>query len=108
MSIYKHSQVGTLILWILGIAAAGILLNIFLNIASGSAIPVILVAIAVVLLACMLLFGTLTVEVAQDRIKLWFGPGLIRKEFRSSDILSAKAVRNRWFYGWGIRLTPHG
>jgi hypothetical protein len=24
------------------------------------------------------------------------------------EIRDARAVRNRWFYGWGIRLTPHG
>ena len=25
-----------------------------------------------------------------------------------SDIRDAKAVKNRWYYGWGIRLSPHG
>jgi len=56
----------------------------------------------------MLLFGSLTVEVWEDRIVLWFGPGVIRKRFDVKDVRRATAVRNRWYYGWGIRFTPHG
>ena len=41
-------------------------------------------------------------------MRLWFGPGLIHKTFAASDIREARIVRNRWFYGWGIRWTPHG
>ena len=35
-------------------------------------------------------------------------PGLIRRRIRIADIRSAAAVRNRWYYGWRLRLTPHG
>ena len=33
---------------------------------------------------------------------------MIRRAIRLFDIAEARAVRNRWWYGWGIRLTPHG
>jgi hypothetical protein len=32
---------------------------------------------------------------------------LIRRRFRVEDIHHARIVRNPWYYGWGIRLTPH-
>ena len=35
-------------------------------------------------------------------------PGLIRKRFPIGDIHGARIVQNKWYYGWGIRLTPHG
>jgi hypothetical protein len=56
----------------------------------------------------MAIFGTLTVDVSKDRVVVWFGPGLIRRTLPVADIRDARAVRNKWWYGWGIRLTPHG
>jgi len=37
-----------------------------------------------------------------------FGPGPIRKRVKLNEIESCKVVKNHWYYGWGIRLTPHG
>ncbi|MFC2014949.1 hypothetical protein ACFLUP_03040, partial [Chloroflexota bacterium] len=30
------------------------------------------------------------------------------KKFKLQDIKSCRAVRNFWYYGWGIRRTPYG
>lgn len=65
-------------------------------------------SVALLVLLALLLFESLTVGVTRDRLEVRFGPGLIRKSFRIADILEAHAIRNRWCYGWGIRLTPHG
>jgi len=72
--------------------------------------PFVLVpgAIALVCVICGLLFHSLTVQVSRDEILLTFGIGLIRKRFVVADIQSCAAVRNRWYYGWGVKLTPHG
>ncbi len=108
MRVYRHRQIGILILWALGLAV-GVASVILIPIASrGSAIATIPAVVLIVLAVFMLLFGALTVEVSQDRILLWFGPGLIRKEFSVRDIRRAAVARNPWYYGWGIRLTPHG
>ncbi|MFQ5742420.1 MAG: hypothetical protein ACE5HV_02395 [Acidobacteriota bacterium] len=66
------------------------------------------VAVLALLVLCMVLFRSLTVEVAEKVVELRFGPGLIRKSFRVASIRQASVVRNRWYYGWGIRWTPHG
>ncbi|RMG47018.1 MAG: hypothetical protein D6718_04510 [Acidobacteria bacterium] len=54
------------------------------------------------------LFGSLTVEIDEERLSVRFGPGIVRRRIPLSSIRAARPVRNRWYYGWGIRLTPHG
>jgi len=61
-----------------------------------------------VFLAGIVLFYCLTVEIGDNLLEIRFGTGLIRKSFEIKDIERAYPVRNRWYYGWGIRLTPHG
>ena len=56
----------------------------------------------------VMLFGALTVEVDHVAIRLRFGLGLIRKAFSLTDVASCRVVRNRWWWGWGIRLIPGG
>ena len=54
------------------------------------------------------LFHQLTVTVSKDFIRLRFGIGVINKKFAVADVESAAIVRNKWWHGWGIRITPHG
>ena len=61
-----------------------------------------------VFMACGVVLDSLTVSVSREYVRIRFGIGVIRKSFAVADILTAKVVRNRWYYGWGIRLTPHG
>ena len=67
-----------------------------------------LLASSVIILICTLLFDSLTVRVSQQFIQIDFGIGIIRKQFAIAKIQSATIVRNKWYCGWGIRLTPHG
>ena len=54
------------------------------------------------------LFSSLKVPVTASEIKLLFGMGLIHRTISRDSIESVAAVRNSWWYGFGIRLTPHG
>lgn len=101
--IYRHRQVGTVMLVAFGTVAAVSLVGVVLQ-WGGLA----WVAILVGGVAAAIVFGTLTVEVADGRLMLWFGPGLIRRTFPLVQIQSVRPVRNRWYYGWGIRLVPGG
>ena len=56
----------------------------------------------------LLLFLALTVEVDLESVRVWFGPGVIRKRIPLGEIRSWRAVRNPWYCGWGIRLGPGG
>jgi hypothetical protein len=65
-------------------------------------------AVLLVLIACLPLFGALTVLIADQTLEIRFGVGLIRKRFALKDVGAFREVENPWAYGWGIRLTPHG
>jgi hypothetical protein len=54
------------------------------------------------------LFRTLTVEIRGETLRLFFGPGLIRRSLSRKEIVGAEPVRNEWHYGWGIRFTAFG
>jgi hypothetical protein len=62
----------------------------------------------VVLAFLLALFYSLTVEIREGVLECRFGVGLIGRRIPISEIRDARAVRNRWWYGWGIRLTPRG
>ena len=104
---YRHKQSGKLMVWSLG-SAAVLALALLFTIGFPPPASTIVSVVLVLLLLCLLIFASMTVEVTAERVSLWFGSGLIRKTFSAHDICGASAVRNRWYYGWGIRLTPHG
>ncbi|HEY88311.1 MAG TPA: hypothetical protein G4N98_01070 [Thermoflexia bacterium] len=66
------------------------------------------VGVLLLLLVTLFLFYALTVQVEADSLEFWFGTGLIRKQLPLKEIVHAQIVRNPWYYGWGIHLTPHG
>lgn len=48
-------------------------------------------------------FCSLLVIVDDQYLRIKFGYGIYKKKFLLSDIVSAKTVKNKWYYGWGIR-----
>jgi len=104
MSHYRHTQFGWVIVGaMLGAALAG-LAAAFLVRESRAVAPLV----AGLLLLVTALFGSLTACVGDGWLECRFGLGLIRRRIRLSEIRDVQVVRNRWWYGWGIRLTPHG
>ena len=65
------------------------------------------IVILVALIATALLWG-LTVEVNKNVVRLHFGIGIIHRNILRKDIAMVTQVRNRWWWGFGIRWTPHG
>lgn len=100
---YRRTQFGTLIVSLLG---ASILIPVLITIRTGS--QPVLSAMIGLLCGALFLFHSLTVEITSDDLIVRFGPGLIRKRFSLQQIRDVAVVRNRWYYGWGIRFTPHG
>lgn len=48
--------------------------------------------------------ATLTVSIDKNYLRIRFGYGIFRKKFALNDIISAKIVKNPWYYGWGIKV----
>ncbi len=67
-----------------------------------------LYGIDIFIIVLLWLFSSLTVEVSEEELRHYFGPGFWKKTYLLQDIESVKQVRNSWIYGWGIRLTPFG
>ncbi|MCD4668905.1 MAG: hypothetical protein K8S14_00510 [Actinomycetia bacterium] len=102
MKIYRHTQIGWLVLVLLGI---GILLTgyfgfLYLNWTALSVFGVFVI--------CIILFASLSVIVNDKSIEIRFGVGLIKKKFNLGEIELCTVVRNCWWYGWGIRKIPKG
>jgi hypothetical protein len=100
---YLHTQIGTVTLGVLG---AGILIVGAILLARGS--DALLLAVLLILVVTAGLFATLTVEIHDGLLTVWFGPGLVRKRVSLAAIRTCTVVRNPWWYGWGIRWTPRG
>lgn len=100
---YSHTQVGWVILGAVG--AALLLILYILTVLEFNWIPLV---VMVILGVTMVLFSTLRVVADRNFLEIRFGLGLIRKKFSLRDIVSSREVKNPWYYGWGIRLTPHG
>lgn len=95
---YTHTQTGYLaIVALFGVVACfGIILAQFANFTTLIVMLLIIFVVAS--------FTSLTVTIDEDYLRLKFGYGLFRKRFLLRDIASAEAVKNHWYYGWGIRL----
>jgi hypothetical protein len=100
---YRHIQIGTVTLGVLG---AGILIVVAILLARGS--DVLILAVLLILVVTAGVFASLTVELRGGVLTFWFGPGLLRKRVQVATIQSCSVVRNPWWYGWGVRWTPRG
>ena len=107
MENFKSTQQGWYI-WLFSIIAligAGFILfsTTFPSNEKYAVIPILVFSIGLVL--C---FSKLESTVYDDHISIKFGVGLIRKKIMIKDIEEVTYVKNKGWYGWGIRITPHG
>jgi hypothetical protein len=100
---YRHTQPGTMTL----LALLGAFALVMVAAARAAWHPVMAVVL-VTLGLLALLFCSLTVRIQGRWLECFFGIGVIRKKIALADIVGARQVRNRWYYGWGVRMTPGG
>lgn len=108
MTTYKHTQIGCLMVFVtLAVLVFFARLQIIARAEppsydSGTNFAVTaLMALIVFILAS---FSTLRVVIDERYLRVKFGYGIFRKKFSLEEIVSAKIVRNHWYYGWGIRF----
>lgn len=102
MNSYKHTQIGYLMLVVTFFT---ILLFIWVK----SVVPteensIFLTIFMVFIIILLLSFSTLETKVSEKEVGIKFGYGVLSKKFLIDNIASAKAVKNHWYYGWGIRV----
>jgi len=98
---YEHTQIGQVIIW----AVLAIILIGNGGLIGHHAAPAI---ISIILLVCLVLFYRLKITIDDENLCASFGPGIIRKKVRLAEIVRCDPIRIRWWYGWGIHLTPYG
>jgi hypothetical protein len=105
---YKHTQIGYLILVV---TLAVLMLFAWVYIMAFAETPsadsgnnFAVSAIMALILFILASFESLKVVVDEKYLRIKFGYGIYRKKFLLNDIMSAKTVKNHWYYGWGIRV----
>jgi hypothetical protein len=68
----------------------------------------IALVIAGALLLTIALFYKLTIRIDNQTLGASFGIGLIQRTISLEQIADCEPIRIRWWYGWGIHLTPYG
>ena len=101
--LYRHIQVGWAVIVAMDLSIVTIIVVMALTEFSWT--PVI---VAFILGLATFLFASLTVEIDEEYLTARFGPGLVRKTIPLRLIVGYQAVRNHWYYGWGIRKVPGG
>jgi len=90
------------------LVAAVILAIAALTIRSLDAVAVVVLAGLVLVLVVALGASRMTVTVDAAGIDVVFAFGWPRRYIAMERVGDVSVVRNRWFYGWGIRFVPHG
>ncbi len=100
---YSHRQYGKTILMVF----IAVLLVCFFMALGLEWHPALLIPIFIILFAGFI-FSSLTVKVSDKELIWYFGPGLWVYRLALNEISSVQTVRNKWWYGFGVRVTPHG
>ncbi len=61
-------------------------------------------AVMLLILLILVSFTTLTTSIDGQYLRIKFGYGIFNKKFLLSEIASATSVKNRWYYGWGVKV----
>ena len=108
MTTYKHTQISYLMLVI---TLAVLVLFAWLQITARAEPPSVnsgpnfaVTAIKALILFILASFATLTVSIDENYLRIKFGYGIFARIFPIKEISSVQAVKNRWYYGWGIRV----
>ncbi|MFZ5981174.1 MAG: hypothetical protein ACOYVF_11135 [Candidatus Zixiibacteriota bacterium] len=103
MDNYSHTQfAGWPVVFPLGVC---ILITVYFGVIKSETFGLLT---SVVFIVLMVLFYSLKITVDEKYLRLRYGIGLIRIKFPVREIMTCETVRNRWWYGLGIRVIPEG
>lgn len=96
---YNHTQTGHLIIF-----ALVVVILIYGGILTQTGLEPVFVVFMLFILFLVASFTSLNVTIDENDLRIKFGWGIHKKNFKLNEIISVKTVRNHWYYGWGIRL----
>ncbi len=104
---YRHTQ-SSYGPWLVALAGILVLGAVYATTGQLSGANLAIVAILLLVAVVGLVFSRLTVIVDPVSIVAAFGVGWPRRRLALGDVVTARRVRNKWWYGWGLRKIPHG
>jgi hypothetical protein len=102
---YEHTQTGYVLICGLFVGAFAFAFARFFQ---TSPQREIFLVVSILFLITIVAFYKLTITIDDEILCASFGVGLVRKTVALAEIAACKPIRIRWWYGWGIHLTPHG
>lgn len=105
---YHHVQWGKLAVPVFLLGAVVSIPIILDDEETSTEFTVVIVAFMVGLVALVLHFSRLAVSVGDGRVAAAFGSGRPHRVIEFGDVTAVRRVRNKWWYGWGIRKIPNG
>ena len=97
--IYKHTQIGYLVIYVFFAVSL-----LFGSILTKTGFNSVILTIMVFIMFILVSFASLKVMIDENYLQIKFGYGIYQKRFMLNEIISAKTVKNHWYYGWGIRV----
>lgn len=61
-----------------------------------------------IVMLVVLWFSVLRIRVGNAEVRASFGGGWPRKIIALDEVVGFRQVRNKWYYGWGVRRAPTG
>lgn len=104
---YKHTQIGYLII-VVTLVVFALFAQAYITARAeppsyDSGTNFAVTSVMVLVLFILVSFWSLQVTIDEKYLRIKFGYGIYHKKFLLGDIASATTVKNRWYYGWGIR-----
>jgi hypothetical protein len=104
---YEHTQIGYLTVCALFLVAVFVAITGIVA-PSDRGVLRINATVELILLICAIVFSKLTINVDEETLRACLAMGLICKKVPLAEITECEPIRIRWWYGWGIHLTPYG
>jgi len=104
---YDHTQRGKFVWPTVGLCAA-VLVTLLVSGSLSAGWWIFTAALMVTLLVGLTIFNRMRVTVTGGRLVAAFGSGRPHREVNLVEARAVRQVRNRWWYGWGIRWIPGG
>lgn len=95
---YNHTQTGK---WIIYFTIAMALYLTFVWVQTGFDKSTFYISIIAIFM--LLSFKSLTISIDKENIQIKFGFGIFKKYYLLKEITSVKIVKNKWYYGLGIK-----
>jgi len=104
---YEHTQIGSLTICVLFGATICVVVMAIVVAANRDGL-LISATIEVIFLICAIVFSKLTIRIDGETLRACFAMGLVFENVPLAEIAACEPIRIRWWYGWGIHLTPYG